>query len=127
MAAGLGVGDATPALGGERVVLQDGVLEALARVWSGRSHPQALRGGLATPKRPKPILFFFFLAFGGGQTTPLGHGGGSTTTKSVVGVAPATLWPKMGWLGHPIFGQATLQFPSLFFFFLFKKINFSIL
>jgi hypothetical protein len=47
-----------------------------------------------------------------------------------MGLAPATPWPKMGWLGHPIFGQATplSLFSFLFFFsyffsssFFFKK------
>jgi hypothetical protein len=48
-----------------------------------------------------------------------------------MGVAEATPWPKMGWSGHPIFGQgvapATLQFPPppppflISFFFLKKK------
>jgi hypothetical protein len=77
-------------------------------VGGGRIHPQALRGGPATPKRPKPILHFFFLG--------------------LLGVAgPPLDWP-WGWL-QPSLGQATPQFPSpppplFIFFFIFKFYNF---
>jgi hypothetical protein len=48
LAAGPGVGDAAPALGGERVVLRDGVRGALARVGSGRAYD----GGGGEPPGP---------------------------------------------------------------------------
>jgi hypothetical protein len=59
--------------------------------WSG--HPQ---------KAKTHSSFFFFVGFWGWPDHPLGHGGGSTTPRPAVGVAPATLWPKMGW-PHPRF------------------------
>jgi hypothetical protein len=67
-------------------------------IGGGRIHPQALGGGLATPKRPKLMLCFFvfcffFWAFGGGRTTPL--------AMRVVRPPPEQPW---GWL-QPLLGQ----------------------
>jgi hypothetical protein len=75
-------------------------------VGGGRSHPQALGGGPATPKIPNPFFpFFFFLAFRGGRTTPKG----------------------LGWLRPPPYGRygvaGYLDF-FLFFFFFFFLISF---
>jgi hypothetical protein len=72
-----------------------------------RSHPQALGGGLATPKGQNPFFlfffFFFFFAFRGGRTTPKGLGWLRPPPYGRYGVAEATPWPKMGWSSHPIF------------------------
>jgi hypothetical protein len=98
-------------------------------VRGGRSHPQALGGGPATPKIPNPFFsffsfffFFFVLAFRGGRTTPKGAWGGFGHPHTAGIGWPATPWPKMGWSGHPIFwargGSSHPDF-SLFFFFFF--------
>jgi hypothetical protein len=87
--------------------------------------PQALGGGPATPKSPKPILtyfsFFFFFGLLVWLDHPLGHGGGSTTPRPPVGVALATPWKKNRVAEPPHFGHgggwSHPRFSSFFFFF----------
>jgi hypothetical protein len=90
----------------------------------------SLGGGPATPKIPNPFFrfFFFLVAFRGGRTTTKGLGWLRPPPYGQYGVAEATPWPKMGWSGHPIFGQgvagATPRFPPFFkknFLLFFKK------
>jgi hypothetical protein len=87
-----------------------------------RSHPQALGGGLATPKIPNPFFsfFFFFLAFQGGRTTPKGLGWLRPPPYDRYGVAGHPL-AKNGVVRPPHFlGKGWLQSPRflpLFFFF----------
>jgi hypothetical protein len=109
-------------------------------VGGGRTTPKGLGvvvGGEATPgpwgwsghpQRHKPISFFFFFFFffflgeiRGGRTTPKGLGVASTTPYRLYGVAEATPWPKMGWSGHPIFGQGGGSPPPPPFFLKKKK------
>jgi hypothetical protein len=66
------------------------------------SHPEALGGGLATPKGQ--TIFFFFLAIGGGRTTPKVH---------EVASGLALLRPKPP---HPQWGG---QPPLYYFYYLF--------
>jgi hypothetical protein len=112
--------------------------------WGWPDHPQGPRGGFGHPlrplggvpkpplgprgwsghpQRPKPIFpfffFFFFWPFGVAGPPPKAWGGfGHPHTAG-----SATPWPKMGWSGHPIFGQGvaptTPRFPLLFFSFFF--------
>jgi hypothetical protein len=70
--------------------------------------PQALEGGLATPKSLKPILTPFFLGGGGWPNHSLGHGGGSTILRPTIGVAPTTSCQKMGWPDHPILAKGVV-------------------
>jgi hypothetical protein len=79
--------------------------------------PQALGGGPATPKSPKPI-FHHFLAFWGGRTIPIGMGWFDHPRPAKNGVVEPPLGQKWGgratpfWPSHPRFS------PSFFFLFL---------
>jgi hypothetical protein len=112
----------------------------LSVIGGGRSHPQALGGGPATPKIPNPFFrffffffFFFFLAFRGGQTTPKGPGWPDHPQRP--GVASATpIRPVWGGRSHPLAkngvvrpphfweggGSSHPDFPFFFFFSFFQ-------
>jgi hypothetical protein len=118
-----------------------GVARPPPRAWGWLQPPPTGRRGWPKPppgpdhpQNHKPIFrFFFFFGLSGWPDHPQSPGVASATPIRPYGVAEATPWPKMGWSGHPIFGQgvapATLRFSpflsSSFFFLFFFLISFS--
>jgi hypothetical protein len=82
----------------------------------GVAEPPPRAWGWPKPPPTAQTLFFFFDGLLGWPDHPQRPGVASATPYRPYGVAEATPWPKMGWSGHPIFGQGATPISSPFLF-----------
>jgi hypothetical protein len=90
-------------------------------VGGGRSHPQALGGGPATPKIPNTFFRFFFFFFSLSRWPDHPQRPGVASATPILPVRPP-LGQKWGGPATPFLGKGWLQPPRnspLFFFFFF--------